>query len=327
MTIGSGSENNLIFAANADFSGSSSPSLANGLATNGQLWIGSTALNAGGTHVNVGTIAGSGGINVTNGAGTITIDGSGIVGGVPSITGTANQVLVNGTSGSAVTTAATLTTPQDIGTASSVTFGNVTLATGGALRTGTGAGNTLRLQAYDTDTGPAYSTFITLTAGTAPEMLITNSLGSFGAPSYTFLGDTNTGLYSPGADNVALMAGGGFSILGDTVSTNIYRIMRPQGGVAYAYNATAISLTVTTSMYIVAVTDTSAARTITLPSAPSYSGTTFVIKDESGGAATNNISVVVSGGVKTIDGLTTQTISTNYGSMTVYYNGSNYFIQ
>lgn len=319
----SGFFNDIAVADNVNFSGSGASGT---ITTDGQILIGRTAVNAGGTHIDVGNITGSGGISVVNGPGTITIDGSGITGGVPSITGTANQVLVNGTSGSAVTTAATLTTPQDIGTASSVTFGNVTLATGGALRTGTGAGNTLRLQAYDTDTGPAYSTFITLTAGTAPEMLITNSLGSFGAPSYTFLGDTNTGLYSPGADNVALMAGGGFSILGDTVSTNIYRIMRPQGGVAYAYNATAISLTVTTSMYIVAVTDTSAARTITLPSAPSYSGTYFIIKDESGAAATNNISVVVSGGVKTIDGLTTQTISTNYGSMTVYYNGTNYFI-
>lgn len=45
---------------------------------------------------------------------------------------------------------------------------NVTTLTGAGLRTGTTATNTLLLQAYDTDTGPAYTTFITLTAGNTP---------------------------------------------------------------------------------------------------------------------------------------------------------------
>jgi hypothetical protein len=47
---------------------------------------------------------------------------------IPSITGTANQVLVNGTVGSPVTgTAATLTLPQDIATSSTVQFGKLGL--------------------------------------------------------------------------------------------------------------------------------------------------------------------------------------------------------
>jgi hypothetical protein len=45
---------------------------------------------------------------------------------VTTLTGTANEVLVNGTSGTATSGAITLTTPQAIGTTSSVTFGNVT---------------------------------------------------------------------------------------------------------------------------------------------------------------------------------------------------------
>jgi hypothetical protein len=44
---------------------------------------------------------------------------------VASVTGTANQVLANGTSGIAQTGAVTLTTPQDIGTASNVVFGRL----------------------------------------------------------------------------------------------------------------------------------------------------------------------------------------------------------
>jgi len=48
-----------------------------------------------------------------------------VAGGVTSAQGTANQVLVNGGSGAPVTGAITLTTPQDIGTASQVQFGRV----------------------------------------------------------------------------------------------------------------------------------------------------------------------------------------------------------
>ncbi len=45
-----------VFAHNADFSGSTDPSELNGLQTNGQLWIGATAVNAGGTHINRGLL-------------------------------------------------------------------------------------------------------------------------------------------------------------------------------------------------------------------------------------------------------------------------------
>lgn len=56
-------------------------------------------------------------------SGTIALTGA----SVASITGTANQVLANGTSGVAQTGAVTLTTPQDIGTASDVVFKNLDL--------------------------------------------------------------------------------------------------------------------------------------------------------------------------------------------------------
>lgn len=53
-SISNGEE--IVFAENADFSGNVDPSQANGLQTNGQLWIGTTTPNAGGTQINVGTI-------------------------------------------------------------------------------------------------------------------------------------------------------------------------------------------------------------------------------------------------------------------------------
>jgi hypothetical protein len=61
-----GFQNQTMLASNADFSGSlSEPHVNNGLISNGQLWIGSTALNANGTHINVGTF--------TSPLGTLTI--------------------------------------------------------------------------------------------------------------------------------------------------------------------------------------------------------------------------------------------------------------
>lgn len=55
-----GTKNDVIVAKNGDFSQAGAPNgasgEANGLITNSQLWIGSTALNPGGTHVNVGTV-------------------------------------------------------------------------------------------------------------------------------------------------------------------------------------------------------------------------------------------------------------------------------
>lgn len=55
-----GTKNDVLVGKNADFSQAGAPNgtsgESNGLITNGQLWIGSTALNAGSTHVNVGTL-------------------------------------------------------------------------------------------------------------------------------------------------------------------------------------------------------------------------------------------------------------------------------
>ena len=94
--------------------------------------------------------------------------------------------------------------------------------------------------------------------------------------------------------------------------------------------STATSYTVLNTDYIILVTSTAAARTITLP-APSSSAATsnvgriFIIKDTSGGAYTNNITLSVSGGAN-IDGVSTAVIGSDYGSITVMSNGTQYYI-
>ena len=79
-----GFDNDVMYAKNADFtqSDNQAPLEANGLATNGQLWIGRTAVNAGGTHIDVATLTAGAGVTITNGAGSITI---GLAGGAVAV--------------------------------------------------------------------------------------------------------------------------------------------------------------------------------------------------------------------------------------------------
>jgi len=95
-------------------------------------------------------------------------------------------------------------------------------------------------------------------------------------------------------------------------------------GIVGPYTATPASYQVLATDYTIGVTSTAAARTITMPNSGIAQGQSWVIKDESGGAATNNITI--SGNGFNIDGAATFVISTNYGSVDIYWNGSAYFI-
>jgi hypothetical protein len=88
-------------------------------------------------------------------------------------------------------------------------------------------------------------------------------------------------------------------------------------------SATAASVT-SASQTIIGVTSTAATRTITLATADTVAGRVIIVKDESGGAGTNNITVTTQGG-QTIDGAASITISSNYGVVRVYSDGTNWF--
>jgi hypothetical protein len=97
------------------------------------------------------------------------------------------------------------------------------------------------------------------------------------------------------------------------------------GGQRHKYTATATDYTVLSTDFIIGVTSTASARTITLPSATTVAaGKTYRVKDESGAAGTNNITVSASAG--NIDGAASVTIATNYGSKDFYSNGTNWFV-
>jgi hypothetical protein len=103
-----------------------------------------------------------------------------------------------------------------------------------------------------------------------------------------------------------------YNYLKETIKT--YNVTR----VATSYSATNDDL-------VIAVTDTSAPRTITIPSSSiKFTDRVFKIYDESGLSGTNNITISTEGS-ETINGSATYTIATNYGYVHFISNGSNLF--
>lgn len=92
------------------------------------------------------------------------------------------------------------------------------------------------------------------------------------------------------------------------------------------YIATAVNYTILALDDVIGVTDTTAPRTITLPAIANVQvGRKFEIKDISGAAGTNNITVDANGS-ETIDGSLTSVINNNYGSLVIMNNGTSWSI-
>jgi len=75
---------------------------------------------------------------------------------------------------------------------------------------------------------------------------------------------------------------------------------------------------------IVAVDTSGGAVTITLATADTVAGRVVIIKDEGGQAGTNAITIATEGS-ETIDGSASTSISTNYGVVRLYSDGTNWF--
>ena len=80
---------------------------------------------------------------------------------------------------------------------------------------------------------------------------------------------------------------------------------------------TSTALTATTADIIVGVDCSGGAITVTLPAVGSSLESAIIVKDESGDAGTNTITIV-----GTVDGSANLEISTNYGASRLYCDGS-----
>ncbi len=153
---------------------------------------------------------------------------------------------------------------------------------------------------------------------------------------YTFL---LTLLAAFGHRKAGLWINGPISAGTNVTITNNYALRVNSGVASFAGNvqlqaAQFVSPTTTSSStygvgtteYIISSTrSATGAQTVNLPAVATSSGRVLVIKDAGGLAGTNNITLDGNAS-ETIDGATTFVMNTNYGSTTVYCDGSAWYV-
>lgn len=173
----------------------------------------------------------------------------------------------------------------------------------------------------------AFQTFYSIPAGTGHVVygsgtyINSNCFFSYGKNT-SITGVTKLNILDDDLSSAGILQSAGAATLGTSGGTSVHAL---NGGVEYTTRSITGSLTVDTTStdhYILANT-TSAALTVTLP-AP-VRGRRFKIKDSGGVAGTNNITVSPHSTEK-IDGAASQTIATNYGSLSLISDGTNWFL-
>jgi hypothetical protein len=174
----------------------------------------------------------------------------------------------------------------------------------------------------------------TLSAGTG--VTITNAANSItigintATVGQTITGQTG-GALSPSAGNWNII-GLGVTTSGTSTAGNIntsgsgstLTINSTQAQYMTNYTSvSALSYNAVATDYYISCVSSGGAITIKLPNAPT-TNRLFIIKDFSGNASADHISVTTVGGTVTIDGQTTYTIASNYASIQVLFNGTSY---
>lgn len=236
------------------------------------------------------------------------------------IAGTTNQVGVTDDGDGSVT----LTTPQDIHSGANPTFSNITLD---KIIAGTAGDMPIKL-----GDAAGVKEFQILDSGDAKVASIdsdgnfVNQIGVDGVYELTNASDVSKVKLNSNGDSYFLGGNVGFGIQTPNHLVDI------NGDLAYkrtAIGAANYDPSALTTDLIIAMTDTSAARAVTISTEDIQSGSTsnpriFIVKDEGGQAGANNITV--SGETGNIDGAASFAIANNYGSITIYADGTNLWI-
>jgi hypothetical protein len=134
---------------------------------------------------------------------------------------------------------------------------------------------------------------------------------------------TSQAIASTNATNIGLAA---FNSAQFTVDANGFVTITNFTPFAYTQiNHASSPYTVLATDYYISADPTAGTISILLPNAPTLYRR-FVIKDRTGTASTNNISVTTVGGAVTIDGQTTYTLAGNYSAIELLWNGTTYEI-
>ncbi len=298
-----GFDNEVVYATNVDFS-SGSP-VTGKVTTDGQLLIGSTAT----PNIRVSVPTGSTGVVVTTGAGTLDF-------GTPTAVQGPNTALDGDI---AVYSTGTGKLIRDSGVhidPSGTHYGRITISQQAA--TGTG------LVVSNGTNAAAAGSYVQLDALGGDSLINFNAFSRFQIG--TVAGSTIlTWTVNPtvGADNII----GGTTVMTMEITSGVnfgkgrFRTFGSQ--VVLRKAVPAHSAAMNNADYLVACT--AVPQSITLPAiAGLVEGQTFRIKDESGDAAANNITITPADAVN-INGSANYVISSNYGSVDIYYNGTQFY--
>lgn len=149
----------------------------------------------------------------------------------------------------------------------------------------------------------------------------TNASGSI-IVGNTVNGDIDTSASFAGGARLAANSVSGSKILHalDT-DADVLALMRSSLAVADA-NASLFDVAGRSS---VVYTSLSATRTVSIPNASSYTDRTFIVKDASGSASSTVKIICDADGSETIDGAANKEITTAYGAIVLYSDGSDWF--
>lgn len=147
--------------------------------------------------------------------------------------------------------------------------------------------------------------------------------GSESAPSYSFASGANTGFYNrSGTDPAVTRNGSDVMRWGFTIST--FNILETFNGLTYSRQTVNSTPTnISPSAIFVSVDTSTLAITVRLPNSP-RENQIFYVKDLSGNAAVNNITVTTVSGAINIDGATTFVMGVNYQSAGFLWNSTSY---
>jgi hypothetical protein len=153
-----------------------------------------------------------------------------------------------------------------------------------------------------TESGSAITTDLYGTVNAGPIQLNSTAISNDGDSEGITISDSGDVTHSDGT----VMSGAQFVNI-SSVNTATYDLLASD----YILNVT--------------YTGTGAVTSLTLPTAQVVSGRVIVVVDAGGGAGTNNITIDTEG-AQTIDGIGTKVLNSNYQSVMIYSDGSNWFV-